>query len=348
MDQEEYVDDTAMEEIEEEHVEEAPELEEEEIEEEEGADEESDEEEEESEAKGKKKPGGEVQELEDLLDEDSMNKKVRIKVNGEEQVMTVKEAIKVKQLEEASRANMKQSAADRKMVRQLANLAKQDPKKFMQLVGHDPYEFAEATVAERIEMASMPKEQREAMAIKAENERLRQENETFQQRQQREAHETKVSQEYETFENQITEAWEESKLPDQPLFRSSIAQAMLADRKAKVQEAIDMGHDPKSIDPASFLTAQQATAIVKENWVESVRSTFKNMDAEAILEVLDKDTVTKVRKASIKRVSDKTSPKYSKGPGKKRPASNNRKQKDTVSEDDYRKWQEQLAQLAGS
>lgn len=284
---------------------------------------------------------GDTQSLEDLLDETSMSKKVKLKVNGEEKVMTVAEAIKVKQLEEASHQRMREAAEDKKMAKRLFNLAKEDPAHFLKLTGQDPFKFAQATVAERLEMMGLTDEQREAIQLKQENASLKQRQQAWEQQQRQAEIDAETEKEFKRLSMEVDEAWKGSGLPEQSNFKSSIAQVMIADRQQKYAEAQEQGLDPSQLNEESFLTAKQAAEIVKSNWSESVKQTFSNMDAEAILGMFDKKTLTEIKKALVKRASDKTSPKYKTGPGKS-PASNQSSKNSPLSEREYREWQEKL------
>ena len=300
----------------------------EEIEEEADAGEESDESEEEAEEVKTKA------DIDDLLEEGSLDKKIKVKVDGEEIITTVRELQKGYQLESASRKRMQEAAEHKKMALSLLDLAKTDKKKFFEITGEDPYEFAEATLAEKLEMMGMSDEQRESLKLKEENKNLKQRAEAFDRQEKEKTHNAEVQREYERLEKEVTEAWTESGLPDGKMFKASIAQTIIADQKMKDKQRTE------GLDPEPYLTASGAASIVKENWLKSVGHTFNKMDAEAILKVLDKDTVKKIQQAEIKRVSAKTSPEYSKSRPGSKPASKAKRPEST--EDAYRKWQESL------
>lgn len=282
----------------------------------------------------------------DLLGEEFLDKKIKVKVDGEERILTVRELQKIKQLEEASHSRMREAAEAKKMSNQLLALAKQDPRKFFEVTGHDPYEFAQATMLEKLEMMGMSEEQRRSMALEQENKTLKQRQEEIQRREQEQQLNAQVEQEYAKLTKEVDEAWADSGLPESDQFRSAIAQRMIADRNHKIQQAQEMGLDPSQIPETEFLTAKKAAEIVKGNWHHSLKQTLGKMDAEAILKILGDETVGAIKKVMVKRASTKASPSYSTGPGKKSTASPKNKAKQPLSESEYRDWQRKLETMS--
>jgi len=276
--------------------------------------------------------------LEDLLAEDALDKKVRLKINGEEKVLTVRELQKVKQLEAASYEKMRSAAEQNKRAQRIAELAEKDPVEFLKLTGQDPYQLAEKLMMEQLALSELSPEQREIRKYKQEAETHRQKLERIESEQSayRQQQATRVEQE--KLSKEVEEAWSETGLPRTQEFDQAVYQVMLQDYQAKNQEAQALGLG----QPAPSLTAKEAASIVKNNWLKNVSAAFGNMDAQAILEHLGADNVSKLRKADIKRVSSKSSPKFStkKGPGSS--VSRKQKQNRPLTEAEYRQWQEDL------
>lgn len=277
--------------------------------------------------------------IEDLLDEANLDKKVRVKINGEEKVLTIRELQKVKQLEEASYDRMKQAAEDKKMAKKLFDLAQADPMKFLELTGQDPFEFAEATLSQKIEMAKMSPEAREAMKLKRENENLRSDKERRESDERSRRQQEETQREFAELQKEVNGVLEDLKLPNEQMFTAGIAQTMIADRDQKVRTAMEQGLDPRSIPKSEFLTAKEAGDIVKRNFLTGVTNVFEQMSGEEILESLGKDALKKIQKANVKRVSrKKTSPKFSK-PSPGNPASS---KKESNNEESYQEWVNKL------
>lgn len=302
------------------------------------------EDEEKDEPSDEEKDTKEAPKTEDELLEDAMlDRKVKVKINGEERTMSIRELQKVKQLEEASHAKLREAAEARNMANQLLSLAKDDPKKFFQVTGKDPYEFAQSTMLERLEMMGMTEEQRKSLELEKENKTLKQRQQEIERKQQEVRFQEEVEKEYQQLQKEVDQAWESSGLPQNDNFRGAIAQVMIADRQEKIQQAQMQGLDPRQIPADEFLTAEKAAAIVKGNWQKSLNATLSSMDAEAILGLLGEETTKAIKKVFLKRASEKTSPKYASGPGKK-PASQRRMKQQPLTEKEYREWQEKLAQ----
>lgn len=278
---------------------------------------------------------------EDLLGEESLDKKVRVKVDGEEKIMTVRELQKVKQLEAASYKKMQEAAETKKMAKGLIDLMENDFEQFLR-VAHRGDNSKVTQIAERIlenhlnEM-SMSEPERKARRLEQENKSLKQRQEEWEQKQAQEAEDAEVKRQYDRLQTEVDGAVGVAGLPDTQMFKVGIAQTMIADQREKMQEAISRGQDPSQIDPAEYLTAEQAAHKVKENFLAGARDFFEQMSGEDILENLGSQIAGKIRKAKVKSVSSRTTPQFSKpSPGK--PAS--KKQKN--DEQSYQDWLDSL------
>lgn len=262
--------------------------------------------------------------LRKLADQD-MDAIVTVKVNGKAKDMSVREALRVKQLEEASYEKMNEAAQMKKQLSSLAQMAKSDPKKFFQAVGIDPYEFAESTLAEKLELLSMSPEKREAMEYKQQLERYKEQE----AEQKRQSEEQKRSQEEKTamasLDQEISTAFKESGLPKHALYVQQIAAEMLG--------AAKRGED---------LPAKEAAARVKERFTNQVREIFDTLDAQAIQGYLSEGAMKKLREFEVQRVTEKTAPTPNSaqvGPGKtSTPKAENKTPKKPMSEKEWRNW----------
>lgn len=262
-----------------------------------------------------------------LADED-LDKVITVKINGEVKEMPVREAIKLTQLEQASRAKMQEAAQTKKQIetqmKQIVSLAKTNPKEFFKLIGVDPYEFSESTLAEKLELLEMSEEERKILEYE---EKLKKYEETEKERQEREEKEKEsslIARESETLDKEISTAWKESGLPMRKEFVTAIAQEMYG---ASIRK--------------ENLTASDAALRVKDNWHRSLKETISNLDAQAIHGLFGDDVLEKLRDFDIKRVTKKqvASQKFNRPTS--HVASSNKKSQ-PLSEQEYAEWKESL------
>ena len=250
---------------------------------------------------------------------------VRIKVNGQERKMSVREAIKLKQLEQASTEKLTQGKQMQAQARALAEFAKNNPKDFLKQVCLDPYEFAEATLAEKLEMLGETPEQKELRELRAERaERAEKEKK---QRADLEAQEMseRESKAMEILDREIADAWKESQLPKHKFYFQQIAAEMLS-----------------SESRGENLSAKEAAARVKTRFETHVRDTFDQLDAEAIRRILPKSVLKKLNEAEIKKVTDKIAPTPSSASKAGIPPAAEKKTnpRKPMSEKEWRQWVE--------
>lgn len=125
--------------------------------------------------------------IRELGDQD-MDSLVTLKVNGKEEKVPLREALKISRMEKASQAKMQEAAQLKAQASQIIQMAKSNPKAFFQQTGIDPYEFAEATLAEKYEMMQMTPEQKKLMEyeqrVKQYEDREKQDKQTREQQDQ--------------------------------------------------------------------------------------------------------------------------------------------------------------------
>lgn len=228
---------------------------------------------------------------EDLLGESDLSKKVRVKINGQEKVMTVKEVIKLQQLEQASHEKMRTAAQLEKQVKGFVEFLKANPKAAMQQLGVDPYEFAEMTLAEKLEAMSMSPEQRELSELKAwkaeqeRQEKLRQEHEEQQKMTRAETAEA------ERLDKELADAFSTSGLPKHKLYVMHVADLMRTEARR--------GND---------LSAREAVSIIKDKVSGLIREAVGSLDADAIRALLGDETVKKLRESELRKVTAGAAP----------------------------------------
>jgi hypothetical protein len=229
------------------------------------------------------------------LGEADMDKIVTIKVNGKEERIPLREALKISRMEKASQAKMQEAAVMQKQFQQVMALAKSNPREFLQRTGIDPYEFAESTLAEKYELMQMTPEQRKTMEyqqrLKTYEDKEKADKQNVDQRQQSEAR-SKIQGE---LEKDIVDAWKESGLPRHKYFAARISAEMLsslAQKKAGYRE--------------EALHAKDAAAIVKEQVVAELKDIILSVaktDPAAAQKLLGDDILKILRDHDVKRVT---------------------------------------------
>ena len=277
------------------------------------------------------------QEILNELGEGDMDKLVTLKINGKEEKMPLKEALKISRLEKVSHAKMQEAAQLQKQAMQMIQMAKSNPRAFFQQTGVDPYEFAEATLAEKFEMMNLSPEQKKMMEyeqkLKSYEEREKHEKMTLEQRQRAEV-EAKLSGELET---EIVEAWKESGLPRHKYFAARIAGEMLSSHAQK-----RAGHREEA------LQAKEAAAIVKNQVVNELREILMSVakgDPGAAQKMLGDELMKAFRDHDIKRVTGKAASSQSsqnQRPGEKPASGRSSTQNKPLSE---KEWNEYFKKL---
>lgn len=264
-----------------------------------------------------------AEKVERILGEADMDAIVIQKVNGKEEKMTVREALKRAQLSSASHQKMQEAAKIAKQGQQLIQLAKTNPKEFFKLTGQDPHEFAEATLAEKYEMMQLTPEQKQAMEDRRERDELKAERDERLKRESNDREQQAVQKEMQTLDTDIGEAFRESGLPRDKFFVAQIAAEMLSASKRNIQ-----------------LTAKEAASKVKGRWESSNRTILEGMDASAIQQLLGPKVLKILADQELKRVTEQSASGFGSN-SQFRPdssASGQGKNSKIMNEFEYRQW----------
>lgn len=247
--------------------------------------------------RGQKQPSHEKAMKE--LSQEYMDHLVTVKVDGKEQKMPLKEAIKLSQLEKASQKRLQEAAQIRRELQErqmreqeLHQLAKTDFEKFAKTFGIDAKQIAVDYLARQYDLENMNPAERRAMELEqqlkekeaAEAERAEREKQFKIQR--LEQHHRQE------FDRTLGEALMGSGLPKNKLFVQRAA--------AKMLESIERVKAGMEETP---LQARDAVAKVKEDWLSDVKDTLSTLDAKAIHDLLGEQVLEKIRQYDISRVS---------------------------------------------
>jgi DNA-binding ferritin-like protein (Dps family) len=230
------------------------------------------------------------------LGEQDMDAMVTLKINGKDEKMPLREALKVSRMEKVSQAKMQEAAQIKNQAVQLMNLAKSDPRQFFKLTGQDPYEFAEATLAEKYNMMQMTPEQKRMMEyeqkLKQYEERENQEKKTLNERQLEQQKFTAMK----SIESEFINAWKDSGLPPDKHFMARTAALVvesIAQKKAGLRD--------------EALQFSEAVSIIKQEGVTPLRnillSVAKTQGVEAAQKLLGDEMLKLFREQDIKRVT---------------------------------------------
>lgn len=263
-----------------------------------------------------------------VLANEDLDALVTVTIDGKKQEMSVREALRLTQLEKASREKFNQADKMEKQAKQFFQWAKQNPRDFLKETGIDPYEFAEATLAEKYEMMNLTDEQKEILELKRYKELNEKEKAELKKKQEDEEKSKEELIEREKLDKEIGEAWKESGLPADPYLGAMVAFQMMASSKQN-----------------KVLTAKEAASIVKTRYFEGAKSIIEKMDAQAIRDFFGDGIFKKIRQADLDKITAKAASKLGQksqesGLGNK-PTSNVRPEK-SANEFEYRKKMDEI------
>jgi hypothetical protein len=236
------------------------------------------------------------------LAEGDLDAVVTVKVNGEVKELSVREVMKLNQLEKASQSKMQEASKLNQQAQEVFKLAKTNPREFLRRTGIDPDEFAESTLAEKFELMRMSPEQKRLKELEEKEKNWEKREKDEKEYKEKEHHSRLEAQEMETLDKEIGEALRENKISSKYMAAQVAARLLSASRQNKT------------------LTAKEAAASVKQESVSSFVEVLKSMDAPAILELLGKDLLKMISSEQIKRVSGNQTSHSLQSPGSK-PAS---------------------------
>lgn len=214
------------------------------------------------------------------LSEDMDDHIVRVKIDGEEKVMTFKELKKVHSLEQASQKRFETAAERERKALSLVKMAVERPEEFLAKTGRDPAEIAEAILRQRIQEAEMTPEQKQLRQLQKEHEQSQGELDTIRFREAKQQ-----------LDSEIVEAFQESGLPNDRFLVSRMASVMQASlRRAKAGQG----------EP---LSAKQAAGIVKKWYESNIGSSLQNLTPDKLLASLGKDKAAELRKYLVSQVT---------------------------------------------
>jgi hypothetical protein len=289
------------------------------------------------------------------LGEDNMDAMVTMKVNGQIKKMSVRDALKQAELGEGAQLKMQQAAQVRKNAERLYNLAKSDPDKFFAETGIDADDYAEKRLLNKYERLAMTPEQKKNAETSEKLQRF-EARETGERNQiisqiknmadnlpdgyvkalegatpeqlkgELQAATQRYQQQIQDIQSEFIAAWQETGLPKDTVFGTWMSSLM---HSSQVQK--NAGQREQA------LSAKDAAAIVKNNFLTAVTRITGEMDAESISRLLGTETMKKLREFDVQRVTSKapTFEQSKNSPGTK-PASSSKKNGKFVNEQGWK------------
>lgn len=281
------------------------------------------------------------------LGDADMDALVQVKIDGKVQELSLKEVIKLQQMERVSRQKMSEAQKVQAEHNRLMQMAKSDPARYMQeVLGLDPDSYAEERLARKYELQQMSPDARKALE-------LEQQVNEFKTRDQKtkepllnelkqlmgelpQGAENATREELERFtqvkraefqagqqaiEQELIGAWEQAGLPKEKDFGVWMAQEMIQHKKRT-------GED---------LAPTEAAAKVKGRFVKSTKSLLGKMDAKAIQDMLGKEIIDKLRAFDVEQVSKPQTPPWASS-GQQTPQQPIPENKKYMTEAEYRQW----------
>lgn len=237
------------------------------------------------------------------LAESDLDAIVKVKINGQEQKMTVKELMKVQQLEKASYEKMRQAAQVERQSQQLLQLALNNPEEFYRRFGKDPAELSEKMILKHYQQASMTPEQKRMMEMEERLSRYEQQEKMFEEQKRQQIESQKEAEMVQNLDREISEAWKTSGLPQTKHVLASIATHLLSNEKIREQEIKEYGQAF-----TKELTANEAAARVKREYGLQLKEFISKIDDKSLPEIIGEENAKRLRLLDLQRVTGQQNP----------------------------------------
>lgn len=225
------------------------------------------------------------------LGEGDLDALVQVKINGETKKITLRQALREHQLEQASRQKMNEATMKERQVSNFVEYLKSHPKEALKHFGLNPQQLGEAWVADYLEEQALSPEQKRIRELETYQETKQREEKEAKDKEEQEKRQIAENSAREKLDIEFTQAFTEAGLPKNP----TIAQIM----------ALEMVRGEKHGEP---LQPKEAAAKVKSKLSEALKSTLSNMEPLALLEFLGDELIKKFRDADMKKATGKLTP----------------------------------------
>lgn len=241
---------------------------------------------------------------------------VRLKIEGKEQEIPLKELKRLSALDKVSTRRMQEAAKVQKQAQQIMEALEKDPAELFKMLGKDFDALAEERLAKKYEMMQMSPEQRRAMELEQQVQQMQAKDyeskkgvieeiqklsdqapknlEKYSKEDliQYRDHLASVHQQAEqSLQQEIVQAWDETKLPKHKMWGTWMAMEM-------------MNHQKRSGEP---LQAKEAAAKVKKDWLSFNQQILGAMDGEGLHQALGNEIVRKIIDHNVQRATSQAS-----------------------------------------
>ena len=229
--------------------------------------------------------------VEEVKQPDASQKKLyKVKIDGKEMEVDENELLAGYQRAKAANKRFEDAAKERKKAEYFLKLLRTDPVKVLEHpeVGHDVRKLAEDYLAEIIKREKMTPEQREKEELKTKLKALEDEKRTLEESRKQEQIQKLTSFYEEDFTNKIVKALDGSQLPKTPYTVKRMAQHLY--------NAMERGYELSPVD---------VVPIVKEEYQNDFNNFLSSLEGDALINILGKNVVDKIRKAELAKVKAK-------------------------------------------
>lgn len=245
----------------------------------------------------------------DEADNDNAPETYTVKVNGEEQTVSLEELQKGYSTNQAAQQKFQDATLARKQAEEFINILKTDPMAVLSRpeLGIDLRQLSEQYLAEQINYEQLTDEQKELMSARQQLQAVEQEKRAREQA-EHDANLQQLTQQYqEEYNTRINTSLTEAGLP--------VTEATIRRMAGYMSEAL--GSD----DPAiAKLDDKDLVELVREDYINDFKQMFGASDAQTLTNILGSDVANKIRQADIEKVTGKPASRTAKpvkGKGRK-------------------------------
>ena len=220
----------------------------------------------------------------------SDGERFKIKVDGQELEYSREEMTRLAQYGKAGQKAMQEKAELQKHTAQFIKALQDDPKSVLMdeaILGSREklIEFAQNILSEQLEEEQLSPEQKELREAKSELEKYRKEQKESEEKRKNDEYESQVKEYEDELQIKVQEALEAENLPRKPAILNKMADILLTahDNKLKV-------------------TPRQAAKLAKDELMSDIKGLAEVLDDDQMEQLFGSEVITRMRKASMKRV----------------------------------------------
>lgn len=180
--------------------------------------------------------------------------------------------------------------ADREQIRQIFEIARNDPDRLLRELGVDALSYAEQRILKEIEEEKKPQEQREAERWKTEAQKAREEAEKYRREQEERIQAAETEKWVGTFNKMIDDTLQKVGLPKNAFYVGRVGKL--------IETAIANGMDAD---------VEEMAAALKEEFSVESRAAYGSLPAEELAKMLGEDKIKELREWDVGRLRSERS-----------------------------------------